>query len=422
MSDSYSPSEYELKRLERIRKNEAYLELLGLQNHKAKLQQATTKKTKHNAARSYRVKPGEERRSNRIKNSPDNDKLMMLSYDDDGDIAIEQVQDDDSNSKEEDATPQRKTTLPTASFRKARRRIALDRQDFALTKEEKETLTKNTMDSSYLVKFQEFLVYHNKIGKENLRKVMCQVTKLATGQGVRYESLQYGWHEPHQIFKKGVKISPLADFVALMEQAQTAEDEWGRDHGNGWLLRHPLKKMLLFQQFCLQNPDFLGSQYCLKEYYAMGDIEDGDDNEDDVDEELETKAVSETRPEDSIPTEDITAVGEDMDKETATASTSPKQKSKRGRPKKSVVVESPNKKKKQKTGKSKNMNKEHIGSRLADSFEEDDDKVDFGTPSTEQRQVEPAIVNDMSTKRQDPIVRGHLRRRLFRKAKSALGR
>eukprot|EP00977_Amphora_coffeiformis_P010676 scaffold2510_cov169-Amphora_coffeaeformis.AAC.27 len=124
------------------------------------------------------------------------------------------------------------------------------------------------MDQNYLQKFQEFLVYHNKISDQNVRNVMRQVTKLANGEGIHYDSPKYGW-KPHQIFQKGIKITPLSDFVELMELAQQAEDMWGRDHGNGWLLSHPLKKMLLFQQFCLQNPDFLLSKCRLIEYYEM---------------------------------------------------------------------------------------------------------------------------------------------------------
>lgn len=66
----YHLSEYELQRLERIRKNEAYLESLGLLNHKTKMMQQTTQKTKRNKKRADKIikaKPGEERRSSRLK-------------------------------------------------------------------------------------------------------------------------------------------------------------------------------------------------------------------------------------------------------------------------------------------------------------------------------------------------------------------
>jgi hypothetical protein len=96
---------------------------------------------------------------------------------------------------------------------------------------------------------------------------MRQVTKLARGEGVRYDSPRYGWPEGC-VFMRGVKVTPLSDIVQIMEDAQEAEDRWGRDHGNGWLLSHPLKKLLLFQQFALRNPDFLTSQCRIQEYFT----------------------------------------------------------------------------------------------------------------------------------------------------------
>lgn len=65
---------------------------------------------------------------------------------------------------------------------------------------------------------------------------------------------------------KGEKITPVSDIVALMIEGQACEDKWGRDHGNGWLISHPLKKLLLFQQFILNTPEFLRSKLRLKDY------------------------------------------------------------------------------------------------------------------------------------------------------------
>ena len=63
-----------------------------------------------------------------------------------------------------------------------------------------------------------------------------------------------------------MKITPMSDIVELMIEGQACEDKWGRDHGNGWLIKHPLKKLLLFQQFILNNPDFLTSKLRLTDY------------------------------------------------------------------------------------------------------------------------------------------------------------
>lgn len=364
-------SEYELQRLERIRKNEAYLESLGLLNHKAKMMRQTTRKTKRSQRRAAaRVEAGEERRSHRLKTAATQDadtpKLMMLSYanaDDRVETPVGQGgyydgMSDESSSPTSFAAKMKRESGPDAgrpstSFRTTRRIVLGNHEDFVLTEAEKQTLA--TMDSNYLEKFQEFLVYHNKISEQNVRNVMRQVTKLASGQGVRYDSRSYGW-KSHQIFQKGVKVTPLSDFVELMELAQQAEDEWGRDHGNGWLLRHPLKKMLLFQQFCLQNPDFLTSKCRLKEYYAMDD-----DEEDDVEDfgtEVEDKSPS---PGDSDKVNPVSPErSESNDKRSGS--------SKQGK-------EPPNKKSRA----SKEQLELHLGSRVAKEF--DDGGVYFGTVS-----------------------------------------
>ena len=226
-------SEYELKRLERIAKNEAYLESIGLGSAKQKLKDMC-KKTKKNAKQSRRhtIKPGEERRSKRLKKMETN--FVMLSYHDDDDIA---------------AVDQDEQTLKRS---RSRRYASFDRSDFDLSEAEKRTLENGIIDENFLFKFQEFLLYHDRISEQNMRNVMRQVTKLANGRGIRYESPKYGWPEGCY-FMPGKKVTPMSDIVQLMQDAQACEDKWGRDHGNGWLLSHPLKKLLIFQQFCLQD-------------------------------------------------------------------------------------------------------------------------------------------------------------------------
>lgn len=137
--------------------------------------------------------------------------------------------------------------------------------DIVLSEAEKKVLSKNDMDQNYLDKFREFLVYHDKISEQNERNVMRQVKKLASGEGVRYESARYGWPEGCY-FMKGTKVTPLSDLVDIMQKAIEAENKNGIDRGNGWLLRHPIKKLLLFQQFCLNNPTFLASTHKLATY------------------------------------------------------------------------------------------------------------------------------------------------------------
>ena len=149
---------------------------------------------------------------------------------------------------------------------------------------------RGVMDVEILLsKFREFLRYQDKISDSNERSVMRQVKKLALGEGIRYESEKYGWPEG-KYFRRGEKITLMHDIVELMDEAMECEAKWGRDRGNGWLLSHPLKKLLIFQMFCLKNPSFLASKCKIKKYIEDGEEYSSDGNEDDSGEE-EKKTV-----------------------------------------------------------------------------------------------------------------------------------
>lgn len=274
-------SDYEKLREERIRRNQAYLDSLGLGKTKEKMIHMTKtspKTKKRSLPNSQIVTPGSERRSKRIRKSVNtftkagkaDEHLVMLSYAEKDDRTLNTVKQTfgrggdaskvlnfiDDEEKHYPVQPRNRRTV----------KLSADVSNFVLTAEEKKKLSKNRMDQDYLSKFREFLVYHDKISDQNERNVMRQVTKLARGEGIRYESKQYGW-PPNCCFMKGTPVTPLSDIVELMEHAADAENRWGRDRGNGWLLSHPLKKLLLFQQFCLKNPDFLTSKCRIQEYY-----------------------------------------------------------------------------------------------------------------------------------------------------------
>jgi len=251
-------SPYELKRLERIKKNADHLERLGLgaKYHNFMRKKSPVKKKK--VCPLPRVKPGEERRSGRIASKGDfatKDKKVVRQEDwNDYDFDYDDNDDYDDN-------------VEVICYKKSRKK-RFDGNEWKLSEVERKSLGK--VDEKFLVKFQEFLEYHDLISPQNVRNVMRQVKKLAWGEGIRYESSRYGWAEGCY-FKKGVKITPLSDIIELMKEGQDCEDKYGRDHGNGWLISHPLKKLLLFQQFILNNPSFLSSKAKLKEYYGFGD-------------------------------------------------------------------------------------------------------------------------------------------------------
>lgn len=271
----YELSDYEKLRLERIKRNEIRLAELGLdQKFSEKLKpigscKKKKKKKKERRKKSPfktvpRTKPGQERRSTRVSGAKT--KLYELSPHHDDDRVIAQRDTDQRYSDSDTSTGTAEDYKAEVSARQVKRRIKISLDGLKpITATENKTALEGKMDDKYLSKFREFLRYHDKISDQNERSVMRQVGKLARGEGIRYESPQYGWKKGC-CFMKGRKITPMDDIVELMELAQDCEDRWGRDHGNGWLLSHPLKKLLLFQQFCLNNPSFLDSKCKIKDY------------------------------------------------------------------------------------------------------------------------------------------------------------
>ena len=69
-----------------------------------------------------------------------------------------------------------------------------------------------------------------------------QITKLVTGVGVDYHRWPAG-----VVFRKGEPVTLQDDIEQIKEDAKDFEAEHGRDLGNGWLLNHPLQKMILFR-------------------------------------------------------------------------------------------------------------------------------------------------------------------------------
>jgi hypothetical protein len=48
------------------------------------------------------------------------------------------------------------------------------------------------------------------------------------------------------------KVYAMSDVIGLIEMGE-CEEEWGPDFGNGWLYRHPLGKLGMFQHFLLEE-------------------------------------------------------------------------------------------------------------------------------------------------------------------------
>jgi cytoskeletal protein RodZ len=195
--DDYEPSAYEKKRLERIKKNEEYLEKLGLDKFRGLKQTGGSKKkntntvsvaVKKKAVMTKSKKPVPRRRSGRLSSKSNSMAVVMLDLNQvDGlDKVVKQWdendEDDDENDGDENQN-QNKSTVVT-------RRISINPDEYKLSDRDRISLAsaveEGIVDEHYLSKFQEFLEYHDGISVQNVKNVMKQARKLASGDGIRY--------------------------------------------------------------------------------------------------------------------------------------------------------------------------------------------------------------------------------------------
>ena len=203
-------SQYELERDARIKRNEAFLVSLGLGKDGAKKLKAPKKAQRTPPKK--KAPQGPRRTSARL--SKGASPVERLTYE-------ERDWDD---------------MTPRPRKRARRGKAAAD-----LTDDERAMLGAFDMEA-----FEEFLTDEHPISEDNRRQVMRQAEKLVSGQGVRYDSPTYGWDEG-VVFRKGEPVTMSSDIIQVIADARDFEDEHGRDHGNGWLLNHPLRKLLIFQ-------------------------------------------------------------------------------------------------------------------------------------------------------------------------------
>lgn len=225
-------SPYEILRLERIRRNEERLSSLGLLDDKLKPKKKTPSPRKKALPSSTAIATP-TRTSRRLKRQP---------------VLYEPILEDVRIPMGASKTKRVERRPATSKFRCE---IPSDVYSSPLTAKQ-EALINNKMEGDFLGKFEDYLTDVDVLSERNRQSVMRQVTKLAEGKGIRYESKQYGWPEGCY-FMRGKRITPVDDILKLMEIGRQCEEEWGIDRGNGWLLSHPLKKIFGFQQYHLQG-------------------------------------------------------------------------------------------------------------------------------------------------------------------------
>ncbi|KAL7524007.1 hypothetical protein ACHAXR_000401, partial [Thalassiosira sp. AJA248-18] len=237
-------SPYEQARLDKIKRNEERLRSLGLIDAKKRVRaaSATARKrqpstpTKRTLRKNRAVTPSPARSSRRLKRKP---------------VQYEPLMDDDESLRivrKKFKEVKKKTRTTSSNFKCD---VPMDVSSSPLTQKQKAVIGKK-MEDDFLGKFEEYVTEVDTLSDQNRRNVLRQITKLAMGEGIRYESKAYGWPEGCY-FLQGTKVGPTDDILKLMDIGRECEEEWGRDHGNGWLLSHPLKKLYQFQQYHLQD-------------------------------------------------------------------------------------------------------------------------------------------------------------------------
>jgi len=83
------------------------------------------------------------------------------------------------------------------------------------------------------------------ISESNYRSIMNRVRDLISGRGITYRN----WPTDIRFHGNGQRVDLKTDLEALLKAAKNHEDQFGEDKGHGWLLRHPIKKLLLYQQY-----------------------------------------------------------------------------------------------------------------------------------------------------------------------------
>ena len=233
-------SDLEKRRLEKIKRNEAKLKELGL-DKPVGLGEATTRTT----LRPKRPRNDTDTTLTRVLPVRKSRRILQKRVENDGIDMRSHIDIDEAIAKQRRAAKRKATAKRTNG--KGRTRL----EKVAMTEEEKSKLASMR---SFLEEMEEFLVEvphgsgNKTVSRQNCRSVMKQVTKLVTGMPITY----HHWDEGVEFrVENGVNLG--TDFVALYDQAKTFEDTHGRDLGNGWLLRHPIMKLGLYQDYVLSK-------------------------------------------------------------------------------------------------------------------------------------------------------------------------
>ena len=98
-----------------------------------------------------------------------------------------------------------------------------------------------------MLTFEAFLLENQEMSVNKSKALVRQVKKLMEGKGIKYGAWPQGI-----VFCENLKLDLTWNFMKLYDEALSYELTYGRDKGNGWLLRHPVSKLGAYQRHVLE--------------------------------------------------------------------------------------------------------------------------------------------------------------------------
>ena len=272
---SFKNSYLEMVAAKRAR-NEAMIQKLGFPNLRKKKMAAIKKNTpptKKTKKKKYPARP--VRQSLRIrKEGPPTEFLELVDFPDENSVGQRRRRPGGGLRPQIQSVPPRTPPLQSkdstrSSILRPDRRVhtvtpepslsvqdidRIHRRSSSRRSNRNKTSSKTTLSSppTWLDDFRYYLKEVDGVSCSNESRVLSSVTKLATGQGIGYR------HWPaHIVFAQDCSLDPT---LSTSSTTTTSLEEWydlaihyeatyGRDRGNGWLLLHPIQKLMQYQQW-----------------------------------------------------------------------------------------------------------------------------------------------------------------------------
>ena len=221
---------YELERKMRVRRNAEFMKSLGLGDG---VKLAAPKKPFAARAPRKKAPAGPKRRSPRTKSGDATYTGMQVDHSMDDDARDGDYDSDDYDSDDDDDVhavrrPRRAAVEPLTDAQRAK-----------------------LAGAGWVAGFEKWLRKGDgrtaPASKSNIARCMPQVKKLAAGAGIKY----YRWNrgEAENGFLVGASVDMSSDLIQHWHDGKDHEARYGKDLGNGWVLNHPLKKLVLYQWY-----------------------------------------------------------------------------------------------------------------------------------------------------------------------------